>query len=68
MGKWAPNQRADITDIREKAKLLLSDARQAKKVHRESKQCERTAGGSPDRACCGCHFWAGSIAALEELI
>ena len=68
MGKWSPSQRAEVTDILEKAKLLLEDSKKAKSVHRASKQCTRLTGGSPDRGCCGCHFWMGAISALEDLI
>ena len=68
MGKWHPASRAGITDIREKAELLLKDSKAAKSAHKASPQCVMIEGGSPDRQCCGCHFWAGAIAALTDLI
>ena len=68
MGKWGPNQRSEVYDTRDKAELLLKDSQKAKKAHRDSKACTRQSGGSPDAQCCGCHFWAGAISALTDLL
>ena len=68
MGKWAKGQHLNFTDARERAQVLLKDCIQAKHEHIHSGKCVMIEGGSPDHACCTCHFWAGSINALEEVL
>ena len=68
MGKWNPGQHLDETDAYKRAELLLADCIRAKYEHKESGLCKLIEGGSPDHQCCACHFWAGAIHALEEVV
>ena len=68
MGKWVPGLHLQESDIGKRAELLLADCIKAKYDHRGSNMCEFVEGGSPDHRCPGCHFWSGSIHALEELL
>ena len=50
----------DKSHIREQ----LDTAKQAKKTHKASSQCEwKVIGG-----CTACHFWSGTISAYSELL
>ena len=42
----------------------LIKAKEAKKKHKDSNQCEAKDG----KGCTACHFWSGSISALSGLI
>jgi len=68
MGKWQPGHHLDEKDAFNRAKLLLSDCIDAKHKHIHSGKCEVVDGGSPDSRCCACHYWQGSINALEEVL
>ena len=68
MGKWRPGQHLEVKDPRERATILLADCVRAKEDHKASGLCRQIEGGSPDRDCCTCHFWAGAIHALEEVL
>ena len=68
MGAWNPGQHFNEPDPIKRAKLLLADCIAAKDKHRNSDFCKFTEGGSPNCQCCTCHFWAGAIHALEEVV
>jgi len=68
MGKWRVGQHLDQTDIYKRTELLLMDCIKAKYAHKESGLCQLEPGGSPNRNCTACHFWAGAIHALEEVL
>jgi hypothetical protein len=68
MGKWNPGQHLEEREPGKRAELLLRDCIEAKNEHRASGYCQLLEGGSPDRNCCACHFWAGAIHALTEVL
>ena len=68
MGKAVPKHHRDEKDAFNRAEALLSDCIDAKHAHIHSGKCLVVEGGSPDHQCSTCHWWAGAINALEEVI
>lgn len=68
MGKCVPRHHRTEQDAYKRAQGLLADCIIAKNEHKKTKNCIQEPGGSPDHRCVTCHWWAGAINALEEVI